>query len=182
MNYMLPFFLAIVYFFIIYLLWIQLKKLKDEVSFLPKKVENIPIHPLVGSRIQELHNFGRLSLNNSITILIFSDTTCPYCSVALEEFIQKIHIPFGIPFKVVLQAANENERIDYVNLYGDYFEVIEHSDKFIKIFKLTQFPTFVVLDQQGTVVQVVGSTNEILKSHFQTLKSSLIQYDKTATN
>lgn len=169
MNYIVQISVTIAYIFLVYHLWIQSKKFRDEIALLPKKIESIPAHPLIGAGIQEIYDFGGHSLN-SISILIFSDTTCPYCSVALEELIQKIHIPFRIPFKVILQATNENDQIDYGNLYDESFEIIKSSDQMIKLFKLRQLPSFVVVDQQGTIVQVASSTDEILKTHFQTLK------------
>ncbi|SDR02703.1 hypothetical protein [Virgibacillus salinus] len=164
---MLIFTLIISIFIIVNLLLIS-KQLK--IGFYLKNAflkENTRKQFVNGDRVKNIILYNHLqqeisleSLLDRLTILLVVDTGCDVCDLDLKEFASE-SLQYGYEYNFVPIIFNPNTLDDKLDFGRNHFkEILFANDDFIKDFKISLFPTFLIIDTDSRFISYVNFARE----------------------
>lgn len=153
--------------------------LKNEISYLPQEIKQDlqNTHPLVGENIQSIIPED-WSIPLKGTIIQFASASCASCHSAVEQLIEdkKIykmeHYVFVIPPEDNTKSRDQYK--SFIGKYKDLVNILPYSKEVTEKMNITQFPTFIVVDQDG-IISIV--TVLIKKLNYFLMQKMKIQGD-----
>lgn len=140
-----------------FLVFLKLKKqLNTELHFLPsgdQQKEMIIKHPIIGKNVGNILVDAHL-LSSPFSIVIIVNQTCSFCLTELEELIlenQSYHLPIFTIISIENQAEG-NAPSEKYSLYQHDVTQLQVEQETITKLEIHDFPTLLLVDQNGTVL------------------------------
>lgn len=149
--------------------------MRKEMAFLPpmpvqsNEIQKISQDLSIGKNVCNL--IPKDMLSYPFTIIAITLPTCAFCHSALETFLEK-NKEHKIPFVNLLTIETGEGVEEFLDLYKDHFTIIRASIASIQSLLIEGFPAFLLVDQDGNIIQESGWSAPIIKSYYKRLNET----------
>ena len=129
-----------------------MKKLKLEISYLPKSPNRLKAMHISEGRaiLEEVDLPGKLREKH--VVLLVSSPTCHPCHEALTEFLE-LNERLDFPFACLVVAERFEYYEKFLNDYRGRVEIVPIYERTLKRLGINKFPTFLVVDENGIILR-----------------------------
>jgi glutaredoxin len=149
------------------LIYRNIRKMEQNFNKLPNPVDkkaSLPPNLMVHNYLPKVISEEIKDFKDGIFILALTSKQCPYCKDTLNEFFfhnQKAQVPY-----LILQhdyEANEIKKLEKTNE-----KIIDITNSFMDRFFTKIFPSFIVINETGTVLDVIEvSSIKLIKKYLK---------------
>lgn len=162
-------FLPTVWSILLYVFYSLYKQLKRELQLLPSpdRTTEVITHPIIGKSVMDklVNDYAP-----PYSILLIASEQCSYCLQELNELLVE-NKPYGLPIVTVVLADDEEASRSGRSKYDSFREEISLmnvEEETLKELDIYQFPTLLLIDHRGMVLEASG-WNRALFVHYQHL-------------
>lgn len=129
----------------------QLRKLRYELSFLPQKGVNALQHSIIGKNLRGV--FPDLAIAPAeYTIILVASPACAPCHQSLEEILA-IRETLQHRFLCLVENSRPDDTDRFLQQFSGSVTLLPVDIEDLLSLELIQFPTFLLVDQNGRVIK-----------------------------